>query len=401
MVESGEMRMVSLGEVVGEVVRVNPVKLSANSFTYIDLGSIDQRLKVIGAAKTVPTSDAPSRARQVLKPHDVIVSTVRPNLNGVALVPASLEGSIASTGFCVLRPLEGRLNPNYLFHWVQSPLFVADMVRKASGASYPAVSEKIILQSHIPLPPLKEQRRIAAILDKGDELRTKRREALALLSSLSQSIFAETIATADQLSSVSLDAAYWFQEGPGIRKWQFTTSGTKVLNVGNIETTGSIRLDKTDRFISDEEAFGKYSHFLVDHGDLVMPSSGISLDADGLLRTRSAFVEKSHLPLCMNTSTIRFKPRDGVATLTFLQEWLQSPEFRTQITRLVTGSAQLNFGPTHLRQLHISLPTLAVQHKLAGRMAAIENLKNVHRLQLAELEALFAALQHRAFSGQL
>jgi type I restriction enzyme S subunit len=111
------------------------------------------------------------------------------------------------------------------------------------------------------------------------------------------------------LKKIPLCEAYWFQEGPGVRKWQFRDKGIKLLNVGNITPEGTIDLSKTDRFLSDEEARGKYAHFLVDDGDLVIASSGISFQDDGMLRTKAAFVRAEHLPLCMNTSTIRFKPK--------------------------------------------------------------------------------------------
>jgi type I restriction enzyme, S subunit len=114
---------------------------------------------------------------------------VRPNLNGIARVPDELDGGTASTGFCVLRPNSGKIDSSFLFHWVQSASFVDDMVRKATGASYPAVSDKIIFQSAIPLPPLDEQKRIAAILDQADELRRKRQRAINRLNQLGQAIF--------------------------------------------------------------------------------------------------------------------------------------------------------------------------------------------------------------------
>jgi type I restriction enzyme S subunit len=102
---------------------------------------------------------------------------------------------------------------------------------------------------------------------------------------------------------VLLHEAYWFQEGPGVRKWQFMDAGIKLLNVANIVKDGSIDLSKTDRHLSIDEVNQKYSHFLADSGDLVIASSGISIDDDGFLRTRGGFIEKHHLPLCMNTST--------------------------------------------------------------------------------------------------
>ena len=194
--------------------------------------------------------------------------------------------------------------------------------------------------------------------------------------------------------TIPLEDAFSFQEGPGVRKWQFTTSGIKLLNVGNILTTGELDLEKTDRCLSREEVEKRYKHFLVDEGDLVIASSGISFDDDGLLRTRGAFVHRSHLPLCLNTSTIRFKPK-GNSDLRFLRYWLDSYEFRYQITRLVTGSAQQNFGPSHLENLHLTLPDPTEQRRIAGELERADGLRRTRRyaLELADTFLPAAFLQ--------
>jgi type I restriction enzyme S subunit len=286
---------------------------------------------------------------------------------------------------------------------VKHPRFIDDMVRKATGASYPAVSDRIVRESSIPLPALSEQRRIAAILDKADALRAKRREAIAKLDQLLQSVFLDMFGDgrASTYPVVPLQEAFWFQEGPGVRKWQFRESGVKLLNVGNIEKDGSINLDKTDRHVSVEEAHGKYKHFLVDEGDLVIASSGISFDADGMLRTRGGFILKHHLPLCMNTSTIRFKEIEKKSSLRYLQAWINSRGFRAQITKLVTGSAQQNFGPSHLRQLAIPLPPLVDQHRFCDVAEKVGQQRRTLQGCVEQQNTLFASLQHRAFSGTL
>lgn len=185
-----------------------------------------------------------------------------------------------------------------------------------------------------------------------------------------------------------LSDAFFFQEGPGVRKWQFTTSGIKLLNVANIEKSGYLNLEKTDRHLSEEEVKSRYSHFLVDEGDLVIASSGISFDSDGLLRTRGAFVYAEHIPLCLNTSTIRFKAIEGVSDLAFLRHWIDSLEFRRQITRRVTGTAQQNFGPSHLKELKITLPPLSEQKRIAEILDRAESLRAKRRAALALLDEL-------------
>jgi type I restriction enzyme S subunit len=186
----------------------------------------------------------------------------------------------------------------------------------------------------------------------------------------------------------ALTEAYWFQEGPGVRKWQFTDSGIKLLNVANIEKGGTINLEKTDRHLDSSEVTKKYSHFLIDEGDLVIASSGISFDADGLLRTRGAFIEGRHLPLCLNTSTIRFKSINNNSSLRFLRHWIDSRDFRVQISKLVTGSAQLNFGPSHLKATKIPLPPLDEQKRIAAILDAADALRAKRRQSIAQLDAL-------------
>jgi len=185
---------------------------------------------------------------------------------------------------------------------------------------------------------------------------------------------------------------FWFQEGPGVRKWQFKDTGVKLLNVANIEKSRTLNLDKTDRHLDSEEVRSRYSHFLIDAGDLVIASSGISFDDDGMLRTRGAFVEEQHLPLCLNTSTIRFKAKPELSDLRYLQHWLDSREFREQITRLVTGSAQQNFGPSHLSAIKISLPPLPEQIRIAAILDQADALRVKRREALAQLDSLTQAI---------
>lgn len=198
-------------------------------------------------------------------------------------------------------------------------------------------------------------------------------------------------------TSTKLDDAFWFQEGPGVRNWQFRDSGIKLLNVANIEKAGTLNLNKTDRYLEAEEVKNRYGHFLIDEGDLVIASSGISFDHDGLLRTRGAFVEGQHLPLCLNTSTIRFKAKPHISELGFLKHWLDSRDFREQITKLVTGSAQQNFGPSHLKSLRISLPSTEEQRRIAAILDQADALRAKRREALAQLDSLTQSIFIKMF----
>src|SRR5436309_15877220 len=92
-----------LGELVLPTEQRDPRDKPTERFSYVDIAGVDNEAKKITATKTIVGADAPSRARKVIRRGDVIVSTVRPNLNAVALVPDVLDNQICSTGFSVLR----------------------------------------------------------------------------------------------------------------------------------------------------------------------------------------------------------------------------------------------------------------------------------------------------------
>ena len=379
---------------------VDPAKFPDELFDLYSIPAFDRGEPEVLAGKEIGS------AKQIVEPGDVLLSKIVPHIRRSWVVGANRGRRIIASGeWIVFR--SHRVHPRYLRHVLVGDPFHAQFMSTVSGVGGSLLRARPahVARIKIPLPPLPEQRRIAEILDKADALRVKRRAALAQLDILTQSIFLDMFGdpatNPKQWPRVGLRDAYWFQEGPGVRKWQFQEEGVKLLNVGNIEKDGSLNLDKTNRYLATAEAFGKYRHFLVDAGDLVIASSGISFDVDGLLRTRGAFVSEEHLPLCMNTSTIRFKAIEGVSDLRFLWVWLDSREFRSQITRFVTGSAQQNFGPSHLSSLLITLPPLAVQHELARRVLAVDTLRVDHRASVAELDCLFSSLQHRAFRGEL
>lgn len=177
----------------------------------------------------------------------------------------------------------------------------------------------------------------------------------------------------------------FFQEGPGVRNNQYTDSGVKLLNVANLKD-GNLYLDNTDRYISEEEAYGKYKHFLVDEGDLIIASSGIKVE---YFDKKIGFAKKEHLPLCMNTSTIRFKTLDdNILNIEYFAYFLKTNYFKKQITRLITGSAQLNFGPSHLKQIKVILPPIDVQIKLVEVLDKAQELINKRKEQIELLDEL-------------
>ena len=189
--------------------------------------------------------------------------------------------------------------------------------------------------------------------------------------------------------SVKIPDVLFFQEGPGVRNTQFTNHGVKLLNVGNINF-GNLNLDVTKIYISEEEAYGKYKHFLVDEGDLLIASSGIVVSN---FHNKITWACKEHLPLCLNTSTIRFKTLDpNVLDIKYFSYFLKSRLFADQLAKLITGSAQLNFGSSHLKQISLPLPTLATQKRIAEILDAADALRRKDQELLKKYDELAQAI---------
>jgi type I restriction enzyme S subunit len=385
-----------IGSVVEEVMSWNPHSVTDRPITYLDLSSVDNKLKLIVEPTIVDSSEAPSRARQLVAAGDVLVSTVRPNLNAVASVPSELDGATASTGFCVLRPREGQVDARYLFQWVRTRTFISEMERLATGASYPAVSDKIVHGAPIPLPPIEEQKRIASILDATDALRTKRRQSLAKLETLTQAIFA------DMFGDPASNRNEWPVEALGDVVKSGTTvtygivqagdecpGGTPYIRTGDI-VGGEIRIEGLRR--ADPEIADRFPRSRVGAGEIVM-----SIRATvGTLATIPAELDGANL----TQGTARIAPGDRTLG-SFLIEYLRNSATQHWIQRQVKGATFREITLTRLRELPVLIPPLELQRKFAERTDSASQLIQTSLSSLSDLDALFAALQYRAFRGEL
>ncbi|MDM1020430.1 restriction endonuclease subunit S [Acinetobacter sp. VNK23] len=191
----------------------------------------------------------------------------------------------------------------------------------------------------------------------------------------------------------SLPDVIWYQEGPGLRNWQFKSKGLKVINVTNLQENGWLDLDKTDRHISWSEFEKTYKHFACDNGDLVIASSGNSY-------CKASIVRECDLPLLMNTSVIRFKPI-GIFSKGYMEVYLKSQYFKNQIDLLITGGAQPNFGPAHLNQIKIPAPIeekeqTAIATALSDTDALISELEKL----ISKKQAIKTATMQQLLTGK-
>ena len=102
---------------------------------YVDVSAVSrEELRIVSDVKH-SAANAPSRARKVVKTGDTIFATVRPTLRRIAQIPASLDGEIVSTAFCVLRPNPAAIHPDFLYFAMQLKGVTDGIAAMQTGAS--------------------------------------------------------------------------------------------------------------------------------------------------------------------------------------------------------------------------------------------------------------------------
>lgn len=176
---------VQIRQIVKEIETINPERdYGSRTFQYVDIASVDSSIGNIVGSSAIVGKEAPSRARQRIRYEDIIISTVRPNLNAVALVPHQLGNQICSTGFCVLRADQEKILPEYLYQITRSGQFIDSMVKIAKGASYPAVSNRDILNHEISLPMIKDQKKFVSVVKQVGAMKERQNQSKENLSYL-------------------------------------------------------------------------------------------------------------------------------------------------------------------------------------------------------------------------
>lgn len=294
---------------------------------------------------------------------------------------------------CHIIPDASIADTRYLFHALQAE--TARTIAKGVGGAQPNISQAIVKDISIRLPPLPEQRRIAAILDKADALRAKRRAALAELDDLGQSVFLEMFGDLAMPQQAKLrlgDAVEHItvgHVGPTSQHFTERASGVPFLRTGNI---GKHEIVRSDLKYITKDFHRKLRKSTLKRDDILV--SRVISD-----EVRCAVVPPElEGANCANAIVVR--PGDRL-TAQFLAYLIRQPDSQSALLGRRVGSAQSVVNTKVLQEWTIAIPPIEAQRSFARRMAAVDSLRSQQRSALADIDCLFVSLQHRAFRGEL
>lgn len=303
-------------------------------------------------------------------------------------------------------------NPLFISYFLSTLNFYAYIDK----AAVPGVNRNHIHMARVSVPAISEQKRIASILKSLDNKIELNNAINKNLEEMAQALFKRWFVEFEfpnengepykssggelEESELGLIPKGWrvellpeyldFLEGPGIRNWQYKEEGIRFLNIRCIKNQ-DIDISTTNK-VSKEEAYGKYKHFLLEENDVVVSTSGTL--------GRSAVIRKEHLPLMLNTSIIRFRPKYGMR-FAYMYQYLNSQEFYQELITKASGSVQLNFGPMHLKRIKMLIPPNEILNHFESAISKILLKLNQSRTESKKLVSIRDTLLPKLMSGEI
>ena len=382
------MPTVQLGDVATiERAGVDPAELPPDT-RYLGLEHIERGGRIVGHA-TVGDAELASTKYRFSRDH-ALFGKLRPNLGKIAR--PDFDG-VSSTDILPIRP-GPLLDRDYLTHFLRQPSVVQYAATRATGANLPRLSPAALAAFEIPLPPIEEQRRIAAILDQAETIRTKRRQVLAHLDALTQATFHAMFRQFTPNGAVFGEVAV-VQGGLQVSAKRATLPiGAPYLRVANVHR-GRLKLSEI-KTLSLTQA--ELQRTTLRAGDLLFVEGHANPREIG----RVAMWDGSIDGCTHQNHLIRGRVDASRCDPVFAEFWLNSQAGAEHFRRAGKTTSGLNtISASTVKTAPMLTPPLALQREFAERVGTIKGQRGRVERALAADEELFASLQSRAFRGEL
>jgi len=281
---------------------------------------------------------------------------------------------------------------------------ILDQIHAGSGSTVGTYTINRAIATRIGLPSFPEQIRIAAILDQADALRAKRREALAQLDNLTQSIFIEMFGN-PVTNPMGWEVKKLKEISKSIVNGTTPKGGSQVYVSDGIVFFRSQNVWKNSLLLDDVAYIDNETHFKMrksslQNKDILITKTGRINTENSSLGRAAIFIGKDN-SANINGHVYLIRLEKG-SIHEFVLYILTTDEYREYIRSVCVGGIdKRQINKEHLEEFPIIFPPVGLQHRFATLVESIEKQKGFYRSQLAELDNLFTSIQHRAFRGEL
>ena len=390
-----------------DVTRINQNSLGRSTdpslnIKYIDIASISQT-GTIDSVTGLAFRDAPSRARRVARQGDILVSTVRPYLRAYAYIDREDPNLIASTGYAVLSPnhtVDGR----FLYQTILADRFTAGLCARMKGTNYPAVTASDIGELQLALPPLPEQKKIAAILTSVDDAIQATRETIEQTKQVKKGLMQEL------LTKGIGHTRFKKTEIGGIpAEWQIrrvTDLAVRIIDYRGksppksesgipLITAKNIRRGYIDPEPREYISVGSYSGWM---------SRGIPSPGDILFTTEAPLGNVASVPgyrFALGQRALVIVPNRNIVHEVYFLHVLCSPSAQNRIKRHATGTTAKGIKQSTFRQILIPVPPVREQKKIAAILTSIDDRIQAEEDRVQELEQVKRGLMQDLLTGSV
>ncbi|WNM56514.1 restriction endonuclease subunit S [Candidatus Nitrospira allomarina] len=348
--------------------------------------------KTISRAENYVTKQIAQQLRAKVFPKNSIVfakigEAIRKNNRAITSLPMTFDNNVMG-----IIPNAEKVSPQYLYHFLET----VDFYTLANSTTVPSIRKTDMEKLEIPLPPLEEQKRIAAILDQADALRRLRQRAIDRLNELGQAIFYE------MFGDPATNPMGWPTEKCGTLCERITVgivvrpasyyqpSGVPAIRGTNIKPSG---IDLSDVvYFSESDNETRLSKTRVWEGDLVIVRSG---------RPGLAAVVSKGLSGVNSIDVLIATPSKHKVKSYFLRDLINSKGGKAIVLSESKGQVQQHFNVGSLSDADLILPPMRLQTEYELMVSDIERQMTQLRKGVDRTSDLFGTLQHRAFRGEL
>ena len=344
---------------------------------YVEISDVDEHRGVVGWSVHTFAS-APSRARRVLRPGDVLISTVRTYLRAIAPVIQPPANLIGSTGFAVIRPVSTEFRSGLLGYALRAECFISEVISRSVGVSYPAINASDLVSIQVPVPPLAEQLEITSFLGhqtaKIDKLIEEQRRLIELLKEKRQAVISHAVTKGlDPNVPMKDSGVEWlgevpvhWQVGPLKRVWdvkdckhvtaEFVEHGYPLASIREVQARC---VDLRGAKQTTEE----YYRQLVGEGR--KPEAGDLIVSRNATVGEISEVADWHPLFSMGQDVCLLKRRFNGSAPGFLYYLFKSEAIGEQINSLLVGATFKRINVEEIRALNISFPPEGEQWRIS------------------------------------